>query len=568
MIYFYDNAGQEKARRTSPEDRNAILERFDASGLRVEDFAKSEDIKLTTLRWWLNERKKHSGKSYSQPRGKRGPYSPEEKKKTIEAYLSSGLTQLEFATLWGVGPSTLNGWLMRYDESGFDGLMRYAPAKSGDKRIGPKISPVVRNEIVVLKKNEPSFGFLKIKNWLFRFRGVKVSTGTIRKTVNEEGLPDARRKRRRKRSVDRIRRFERATAMQLWQSDITQLTLARTGTRVYLTVFMDDHSRFIVGWRLQTRQTSDLVIDTFKDAVSKFGKPEEVLTDQGRQYFAWRGKSDLEKLLEREGIKHVVSRSHHPQTLGKCERFWETIKNELWLRAKPQDLDEAKERLKYFIDHYNFHRPHQGLDGHCPADRFFGATQEIRTIIEKTVKQNALDLAIGELPKSPAFLIGQIGDQKIAFHGTTGNFIISHENIGEQNDRRTNSDISNESTRSRINIQNLPQKQSTLSTQESGQCEEEFSGNSGSRAVGSSVGGRSWTSAVPYNDNNGVLAGISKQEGDGRGIGNESPSIPPTDPTSDCGHVLGTSRTAIFSERFTVDERFGNQKTQEENSRT
>jgi hypothetical protein len=173
------------------------------------------------------------------------------------------------------------------------------------------------------------------------------------------------------------------------------------------------------------------VIDAFKDGVTRFGKPQEVLTDQGRQYFAWRGKSELEKLLEKEGIKHVVSRAHHPQTLGKCERFWETVQNEFWTRAKPQDLEEARLRIKHFIDHYNHQRPHQGIDGQVPADRFFGIAEEVRGAIEKTVERNALAMAIGELPKPPAFLIGQVGDQRIAFHGTSGKFYLQHENVNE-----------------------------------------------------------------------------------------------------------------------------------------
>ena len=65
-----------------------------------------------------------------------------------------------------------------------------------------------------------------------------------------------------------------------------------------------------------------------------------MLTDQGPQYHSWRGKSAFDKLLDREGIRNVVSRTHHPQTLGKCERLWKTIAEELWQRAKPQDLAE------------------------------------------------------------------------------------------------------------------------------------------------------------------------------------------------------------------------------------
>src|SRR5204862_5208447 len=103
----------------------------------------------------------------------------------------------------------------------------------------------------------------------------------------------------------------------------------------------------------------------------KYGKPREVLTDQGRQYFAWRGKSAFQKLLVKQGIEHAVARSHHPQTLGKCERLWQSVAEELWDRVHPQELEEARARLKHYFAFYNFFRPHQGIDGGIPAERFF-----------------------------------------------------------------------------------------------------------------------------------------------------------------------------------------------------
>jgi hypothetical protein len=258
-----------------------------------------------------------------------------------------------------------------------------------------------------------------------RFRGLRISIGTIRKTVVQAQLPGPEPVEvKPKRAKDQIRFFERARPMQLWQSDITSFVLTRHSTRVYLTVFMDDHSRFVVSWALMLRQTNDLVMDTLLQGVQRFGKPEEVLTDQGRQYFSWRGRSDFQKLLDREGIRHVVSRSHHPETLGKCERFWETVGREFWDRVKPQELNDARERLAHFISHYNHFRPHQGIGGLVPADKFFGLESEIRKTIEETVDKNALRLALGEAPRSPVFLIGQIGDQPVSLHGESGQLVI------------------------------------------------------------------------------------------------------------------------------------------------
>ena len=47
-------------------------------------------------------------------------------------------------------------------------------------------------------------GIKKIKNFLYRFRGMKVSTGKIRKTVVGEGLPLARPKKKRRKSSTKL----------------------------------------------------------------------------------------------------------------------------------------------------------------------------------------------------------------------------------------------------------------------------------------------------------------------------------------------------------------------------
>jgi putative transposase len=476
------------------EDRSRLLKQFEVSGLRYDHFAREHNVNEQTFKnWiWISKRKG------STPR-----YSAVEKKKILESYLSSGLTKEAFCKTWGIATGTLIIWLNRYEEFGSDGLMK-SPRKLNDKRCGSKIPKAVLDEIIEIKKKEPSYGLKKIKHWMYRFRGVKVSAGSVRKTVVAEGLPLAKIKKKRRKSSDKIRRFERARPMQLWQSDITQLSVGQHSMRVYLTVFMDDHSRYIVGWRLQSRQTADLVIDTFKEAMIKFGKPQEVLTDQGRQYFAWRGKSDLEKLLEKENIKHVVSRAHHPQTLGKCERFWETVANEFWTRIRPFDLDEARERLKYFIDYYNHQRPHQGLDGAVPADRFFGIADEVRAAIEKSVVENSLRLSLGELPKPPAFLIGQVGDQRIAFHGSSGGFYLTHENIKkEENTDGTTESRSTErqNNNDAISTAELPK------TNNEGYISQGITGHTVSGIMGASIGGRSRAGAENICNNNGVLDG-------------------------------------------------------------
>ena len=348
--------------------------------------------------------------------------TPEERRAAVEAYEKSGLTQGAFARQWGVSPMTISTWLRKHAKDGPKGLERLA--EGPPKRRGKKpLAAALKAEIVAAKQRYPSFGLKKLKSWLWRFVGVKVSRSSVKRVVDGAGLKrEPAPKRRRK--AKPVRRFERSRPGELWQTDITYLDVPWRRKPLYLIVFLDDHSRYVVGWGLFTHMRQEIALETFEEACARFGKPKEVLSDQGRQYFAWRGKSTFQKLLAKEGVHHAVARAQHPETVGKCERFWGTVKKELWERVHPKDLEEARERLKHFIAHHNHQRPHQSLEGLVPADRFFGVASEVRREIERVVAKNALRLALGETPRRPVFLVGQIDGQTVSMHGEGGRIVV------------------------------------------------------------------------------------------------------------------------------------------------
>jgi hypothetical protein len=151
-------------------------------------------------------------------------------------------------------------------------------------------------------------------------------------------------------------------------------------------------------------------------AIASYGTPEEILTDNGSQYVTWRGKSAFTKELDRRGIRQIVARPRRPQTLGKIERFWGTLWRECIETAVFTDLGDARQRIGLFIDHYNFQRPHRGVDGLVPADRFFGAAPEVLKTLRQRVAANALDLARQGVPKQPFYLTGQLDGQPFSVH--------------------------------------------------------------------------------------------------------------------------------------------------------
>jgi transposase InsO family protein len=231
---------------------------------------------------------------------------------------------------------------------------------------------------------------------------------------------------------DHVRHFERAKSNQLWQTDLFTFVLKRQNRRVYLVAFMDDHSRFIVSYGLHASQSTALVLEVLRAGLTSYGAPQEILTDNGTQYKTWRGKSAFTKELEKRGIKQVVAAPRHPQTLGKIERFWGTLWRECIQSAVFIDLGDAQRRIGLFIDHYNFQRPHQGIDGLVPADRFFGAASEVLRTLRARVSANALDLARHGVPKEPLYLTGQVGGKPVSIHAEGERVILTGPEGGRQ----------------------------------------------------------------------------------------------------------------------------------------
>jgi transposase InsO family protein len=480
----------------------------------------------------------------ASPSKHKGPYQPDQRRQAVEAFRKSTMNLEDFASVWGVGKVTLSAWVDQYEREGPRSLER-----KQFNRVGRPRRSGMREEIARVKQKYPDFGLRKVRDFLARFHGVRVSTGSVRNTLRERGLNTSR-PRKRRRKIQPPRRFERAKAGELWQTDITSFVLARHSQRVYLTVFLDDYSRYVVSWGLYLHQKQDIVIETLLSGVERFGKPKEVLTDQGRQYFAWRGKSDFQKILIREGIQHVVARTHHPQTVGKTERFWATVGEEFWERIQPQDLTEAKERFGHFVAHYNHFRPHQGIDGMVPADRFFGVKEQVREAMEKTMDRNELLLALGEKPRKPVFLVGQIGDQQVSLHGERGRLIFQTQdgNLQEMGleglgapGGKDGTGIAEQSGRDNIHTAEETQwhkekKPEVQATQNGTRV--------GESAVGLGYGGGETEGAPGSGGDLGELDGQSHPERGGQEVGSAAPAGLADVPPSDSGIGGGTFEAA------------------------
>ena len=351
----------------------------------------------------------------------RRTFTARERLLILDTWMRSKLPAKDFAALIGVNPHSLYTWRQRFLADGPAGL----EDRSKGRSTGTRLSDETQRAILMMKQQHPEWGEDRIHSMLMRTQGLGASPGAIGRFLQSQGYEVEQTPT--KPHPDKPRRFERATPNQLWQTDLFSFVLKRQNRRVHLVAFMDDHSRFIVGYGLHATSSGVFVREVLEAAIANHGAPEEILTDNGSQYVTWRGKSEFSKLLDRRGIKQVVARPRHPQTLGKVERFWGTLWRECVQQAIFLDLDDARKRIGLFIDHYNFQRTHSGIDGLVPADRFFAAAPQVKDTLKQRVDANAKQLAQQGMPRKSFYLTGRVGDSNISLHAEGERVVMTKE---------------------------------------------------------------------------------------------------------------------------------------------
>jgi len=98
----------------------------------------------------------------------------------------------------------------------------------------------------------------------------------------------------------------------------------------FLLTMIDRETSWTEVVPLREITTSSIVTAMINDWISRFGTPEIVITDNGRQFIS----GEFNAFCNTFGIDHRQTTSYHPQCNGKIERFHRTLKNALRTRAE------------------------------------------------------------------------------------------------------------------------------------------------------------------------------------------------------------------------------------------
>lgn len=159
---------------------------------------------------------------------------------------------------------------------------------------------------------------------------------------------------------------------QHWHIDISYINIV--GTFYYLCSILDGCSRYIVHWELRESMTEQDVETIVQRAQERYpGVQPRIISDNGPQFIA----KDFKEFIRLMGMTHVRTSPYYPQSNGKIERFYRSLKTDCIRPGTPLSLEDARRLIEAYVRHYNEVRLHSALGYVTPIDKLLGREQMI-----------------------------------------------------------------------------------------------------------------------------------------------------------------------------------------------
>lgn len=296
----------------------------------------------------------------------------------IASLAASGQAPARIAAATGVSAKTVRKWIARFAAEGVSGLAD----RSSRPHRRPRATPAAQLEQIVALRRQKLSGKAIASQ-------VGVSPATVSRVLRRARLS----RMRDLVPAEPVRRYERAHPGELIHIDIKKLGRIDgighriTGDRTrqssrrgrgqglgweFAHVCVDDASR-LAFVEMKPDEKAVSAVAFLRAAVAYYDRlgvaVTRVMTDNGACYKAFAFREACREACRELGLRHIRTKPYTPKTNGKAERFIQTALRE-WAYAKPYEhSDRRTEELPRWLHHYNWHRPHGGIQAKTPISR-------------------------------------------------------------------------------------------------------------------------------------------------------------------------------------------------------
>ena len=266
---------------------------------------------------------------------------------------------------FGISRQAFHKWKTRFAEHGEAGLCDQSRRPHRSPRATPR---EIESKILYLRQNY-HFGPRRIGDYLKRFHQVAISTSTVHRVLERNGLARLPANQKHRPHAKRWTRYEKAQPGLRVQMDVKFLErIPGTGKRLYQFTAIDDCTRIRV-LKVYDSCNQATAIEFADQVIRRL--PFRVLviqTDNGAEFqsrFHWH--------LQELDIEHVYIRPRTPRLNGKVERSHRVDDQEFYQLLDKDGLSDDihlfNKKLRDWEDYYNYHRPHGALGGQTPYER-------------------------------------------------------------------------------------------------------------------------------------------------------------------------------------------------------
>ncbi len=292
----------------------------------------------------------------------------EQRRAFVRDHESGQWSMTELCQRYGVTRPTGYLWIARYQEEGESGLVERSRAPGACPH---RTSRETERRILALREKY-GWGAKKLLQVLEK-RQPEV-TWPARSTVNavlERHGKLRRNRRRRKWSHPGAAALETERPNQVWPADFKGQFKTRDGCYCYPLTVTDHYSRKLLVCRGLLSVRTEGAKPVFRRLFREVGLPEAIRTDNGAPFASTgiHGLCELNVWWMKLGIVHQRIRPSSPQENGQHERMHRDLKREA-ARPPAANLSSQQRKLDRFRRCYNGERPHDGIDGDLPDERW------------------------------------------------------------------------------------------------------------------------------------------------------------------------------------------------------
>jgi transposase-like protein len=167
-----------------------------------------------------------------------------------------------------------------------------------------------------------------------------------------------------------------------WHIDISYINVL--GTFLFLVAIIDGYSRFIVHHELRAAMQEKDVQLVVQRALDRFlSHRPRIISDRGTQFIA----KDFKNFIRYAGLSHTFTSVGYPQSNGKIERFFRTIKSNCIRRQSFLSIEDARRQINQYVWFYNQKRLHSSIGYVTPFDKLIGREKDIIQTRERKLEK-------------------------------------------------------------------------------------------------------------------------------------------------------------------------------------